>query len=195
MDWLSQLPFYGAVHSAVARLTSRERLMALGLGAVALVLAPLQTYAWSQDAFTDYVAAHGELEAAQQAQFRSRTGSAISRVNTQIERIRAWSWRAPSAEIGRVMLEDQILTLATKAGLSGVSVKSSTDLIRIGDLNLTRVEMDAKLDWPRLNAFLAALHDTGKGVVVDTFQTTEDNPPQVQLVMALPLNLAKENGV
>jgi hypothetical protein len=178
-----------ALVPAIQRLSPRERLLIGSLGAIALVLIPLKAYDWQQSGSTEAQEAQLDLESARQA---AQNGVALA-INRQLaiqrKQVRNWAWTAPSLPIGRVLLENQVATLALQAGLKGLDVKSADTVENVGGLNFVELDVSAVFDWITLAKFLDGVGAMNKGVIISSISEPDDAPPKVQVVLRLPLVL------
>jgi hypothetical protein len=91
---------------------------------------------------------------------------------------------------GQVILADAVGGVASGAGLTDPQIKASDQAVRVGDVYLSKVELQAPYDPASLAKFLQGMDDTGNGFLVDTLAIQNDGPtPRLRLVLNLPLTL------
>ena len=181
-NWTLKLPFADAFQ----RLSARERLLVMLALMAALIMAPLKAYDWADHAQEGYLQAALDLAAARQSTASGHNGLAGQLADTRSE-IRGWSWMAPSASVGQVILQDEIAKLAKGAGMTEVDVRAIPGMDRVGGVDFVKVELTAAFSWPTLTHFLSDLAAPQKGFMVETMTIQGDAPARVRMVLRLPL--------
>ena len=172
--------------ASMRRLTSRERLLVAGLALVGFIMVPLKSYEWQQTAMSEYANAQADLLAAREGVRRDPGQGALRQILAQRARLRSWSWAAPSRSVGRVLIENQVVKLALKAGILAPDVKAG-DVLDMGEVELVPIELNARFDWITFSKFLASLDDAGKGVIIDSFSVSSDLTPSAKLKARFPI--------
>lgn len=173
----------------IQRLSARERLLVASLGAIALVLLPLKALDWEQTGSTELTVAQVHLAGAQQAARGGQTLAFSKQILAQRRAIHSWAWMVPSRAVGRVLLENQIATLALQSGMTAPDVKTSDIVSTVGGLDFIRLDVSAPFDWLTLSKFLTALSDTKKGFLIDAISSSTDTSPKVRLVLRVPITV------
>ncbi len=176
-----------AASAQFARISARERKLLAGLALAALVVAPVKTFDWAQAAGERQVQAQQALDTALQAARGARGGGVQGQLAQQRKDIANWSWQAPSAPIGRVVAQDQITSIAIRAGMTGAEIKPADKIEKIGEVDFAKIEIDAPFAWPSFTAFLSGLAATGKGFMIDSLTVQDDVKPRLKLVLKLPI--------
>ena len=169
-------------------LSQRERLLVLSLGFIALTLAPLSAHGLAQGA-QDTVS-QARLTLSEQSAIQNATSPAHARaVQASAAQIASWGWKAPSASVGRVLVEQQINTLAMAAGMTSIDLTADEKLTKVGPLAFARIQVNADFNWTTLSAFLRALTKTDKAILVRSIAVNGEMPLKVQLVFDAAITL------
>lgn len=178
------------IDAQVARMKPRERKLVVGLGLVALVIAPIKAFDMAQTALERNLQARSELEAARQLAKGARGGGVQGQIAKQQQEIRSWSWQAASPAIGRVIIQDQIATLAAEAGMREPDIRSAEKIEQVGDVSLVRIDVAAPFTWASYTAFLASLNRIQKGFLIDSMVLEDDDQPRIKITLKLPMVVA-----
>jgi hypothetical protein len=170
----------------VGRIKPSERRLLVLLLLAGLLAAPIKTFDMVQAAAQRSADAQSALDATRKA-LRRGQGGITGQVNTQKAAVVDWSWRADSADVGKVVIQNQIADLADKAGLIGAEVKVADKLQTAGDVQLVSLEVTAPFTWPGLSGFLDGLQATGKGFILDQVQLPDDDKPRLKIALRAPL--------
>ncbi len=169
-------------------LSQRERLLVLGLGSVALTLAPLSAYSLAQTA-QDTVN-QARLAVSEQAAIQNTATPAQARaVQASAAQVAGWGWKAASPSVGRVLVEQQINTLAMASGMTAIDLTADEKLTAVGPLAFARIQVNADFNWTTLSAFLRALTKTNKAILVRSIAVNGEVPLKVQLVLDAAITL------
>lgn len=182
-----------AMDAQVARMKPRERKLVIGLGLVALVIAPIKAFDMAQTALERNLQARGELDAARQTAKGARGGGVQAQLERQRQEIRGWSWQAASPAIGRVIIQDQIAGLAAEAGMREPDIRSAERIEQIGEVSLVRVDVAAPFTWASYTAFLASLNRIQKGFLIDSMVLEDDDQPRIKITLKLPMVVVGED--
>jgi hypothetical protein len=174
------------VADLVGRIKPSERRLLGLLVLAALIILPLKAFSLVEAAQNRNDEAQTALAAVHQVLWRGQGGVA-GRVAGETAQVKAWSWQADSADIGKVLIQNDIATLANKAGMADVDVKVDDKLQSAGQVKLVSLEMTAPFSWPALSGFLTALDATGKGFILDQAQLPDDDKPRLKLLLRAPL--------
>jgi len=180
---------YIARFSAIAaKLSQRERLLLLLLAVAGLSLAPISALglveaqrARLETAKLDLLTRSTHQIGFSEQQFRA--------VKDQQMQVSAWGWKAKTPAVAQVLVEQQMTTLAMRAGLTAMSVDANKVLERKGPAAFVRVRVSADFRWETLTAFLVAISKTDKAFIVRSLTVTGDNPSKFQLVLDTAINL------
>jgi hypothetical protein len=165
-----------------AGLTRRERLLLGGLAIVALMLAPISAFNLAQGARETL--GLRQIDLIEQSSGRVGTSAAQQRAAKDASTLVAgWGWRAASPAVARVLLEQQIKTLAMTAGLTSIDITVDQSVQKKGPVGLMRAQVNADFSWPTFTDFLRALAKTEKAVMLRSVSVTGDMPVKVQIVL------------
>jgi hypothetical protein len=176
-----------SVSGYVQRMSRREKLLGGFMLLVVLVLAPLKAWDWSQSQMTSLTADKAALQAVvvqdNPVQIR-RTSRLLSQQRRQVQ---SWSWRSPSFDVARVLLEQEAAVAAVKAGVANPEVKSSDQPVMVGPARFVRVELSGPFTWPSFSALVQRLSSLGKGYIVDSVSVqSETDGGQFKLAVLMP---------
>jgi hypothetical protein len=187
----SELP--SALGAQLARVNPRERRMLAVLALVVGLAVPFKAFDYYQTAQGRKIEARAALDEQLQAARSVRADGVSGRVAQQRQEIRAWSWQASSAPVGRVLAQDRIAAIASHAGMTAdTEIKAADKIEHVGGIDLVRVDIDAPFTWGALSGLLAGLAETGKGFMVEAL--TIQDAPKPRLKMTLKLPMAPETG-
>lgn len=171
----------------MARITPRERRLLTILGLIALVVAPILTFTWAQDAQERNLAAREQVDQERQVQ-RSLSSSGVGgQAARQMAEIKVWSWPASTAQVGKVLAQDRIAAIAAHAGLTGAEIKASDKIEHVGGVDLVRIDIDAPFTWAGLSGLLTGLAETHKGFLVDAMTIDAGAKPLFKMTLKLPI--------
>jgi hypothetical protein len=187
MKSLPASDFTAAISAQFARVSPRERRLLAVLALAAIVAAPIKALDLYQQAQSRNLAARDQLSQALLAARSLRSGGVGGQLARQREEIKAWSWTAPSAAVGRVIAQDRIAAIATAAGMADAEIKAAEKIERAGGVELVKVDIDAPFTWANLSALLSGLSATGKGFVVDSLTIQDAPKPRLKMGLKLPM--------
>jgi hypothetical protein len=176
-----------ALPAFVQRLSGRERLLIGSLAMVGLVLLPLKAYDWQQTAAANFAGDQADLLSARQIARGEATTKLLSDLRARRREVLSWSWAAPTPTIGRVLAENEISTLALKAGMTTVETVSINGAQYFGGVELVKVELNATFDWKSMSEFFSELSALNKGFVLESIAVSEGTPKKLRIVLRLPL--------
>ena len=171
----------------VGRIKPSERRLIGLLVLAALAAAPVGAFDQAQKASRRNAAAQAMLDRTRQALRRTQGGVAGQIAQAQAE-VRTWSWTADNADVGKVLIQNQVIGIAEKAGLTDIEVKVADKVAEAGGVKLVSLEMTAPFSWSGLSGFLEGLEATGKGFVLDSVQLPDDDKPRLKVSLRAPLS-------
>lgn len=174
------------VAETMARMSANERRM---LGAFLLVLlaaAPIKAASWRQEAAARHESVQADLDRARLAAGRAN-GGVSTELSQQRADVRNWSWQAESVEVGKVLVQDRISSMAEAAGLTDVDVKLTDKTQPVGDLELVPMTLTANFTWAGLSGFITAMDAAGKGFILDTVEMPDNDKPRLKVALRAPL--------
>ena len=174
----------------LARVSPRERWLLAILGLALAVIAPVEAYGFYGKAQDRLAAAQEQLHTASQTARALRAGGVGGQLARQRDEIKAWSWAAPSAAVGRVIAQDRIAAIVTAAGMADAEIKAADKIEHAGGIDLVKVDIDAPFTWANLSGLLAGLSATGKGFVVDSLTIQDAPKPRLKVGLKLPMTTA-----
>jgi hypothetical protein len=177
-----------AVGAQFAKVSPRERRL-LGVLALAIAVAlPVKAFDYYQTAQARKLTARAELNTELQAARSVRADGVGGQLARQRQEIRAWSWQATSAPVGRVLAQDRIAAIAAHAGMAtDTQIKAADKIERIGGVDLVRVDIDAPFTWAGLSGLLVGLSETGKGFMVEALTIQDAPKPRLKMTLKLPM--------
>jgi hypothetical protein len=184
---LAAADFTTALSAPLARVTPRERRMLAVLALVALLVAPVMAYSWAQEAQDRNFNARQDLEAQRQAQRAVSAGGVGGQTARQMAEIKAWSWPASTAQVGKVLAQDRIAAIAVRAGLIGAEIKASDKIEHAGPVDMARIDIEAPFTWAGLSGLLAGLADTHKGFLVEALTIDAGTKPLLKMSIKVPI--------
>jgi hypothetical protein len=188
MKLLAVSELSSAVGAQVARVSPRERRLLAVLALAAAVAAPVKAFDYYQTAEARKLSARAELNSELQAARAIRADGVGGQLARQRQEIRAWSWQASSAPIGRVLAQDRIAAIAAHAGMStDTQIKAADKIEHIGGVDLVRVDIDAPFTWGSLSGLLSGLSATGKGFMVEALTIQDAPKPRLKMTLKLPM--------
>ena len=176
-----------ALSAQLARISPRERRLLAVLALAAVVVAPIESFDIYQKAQARNAAARDELSQARLTAQSLRSGGAGGQAARQREEIKAWSWTAPSAAVGRVIAQDRIAAIATSAGITDIEIKAAEKIEHAGGVDLVKIDIDAPFTWANLSGLLSGLSATGKGFLVDSLTIQDAAKPRLKIGLKLPM--------
>ena len=174
------------VAETMARMSAKERRLLGGLVLVLLAVAPIKAAGWREEAATRHETVAAELDRLRQATGRAN-GGVSSELAQQRAEVRNWSWQAESVEVGKVLVQDRISSMAEDAGLSEVDVKVAEKTETAGEVQLVPLTLTANFSWPGLSAFIASMDAAGKGFILDTVEMPDNDKPRLKVELRAPL--------
>ena len=182
-----------ALGAQIAKVSPRERRLLSILALAGALALPVKAFDYYQTAQTRKIDARAALNTELQAARAARADGVGGQLARQRQEIRAWSWQASSAPVGRVLAQDRIAAIAADAGMTAdTEIKAADKIEHVGGLDLVRVDIDAPFTWAGLSGLLAGLSETGKGFMVEAL--TIQDAPKPRLKMTLKLPMAAEPG-
>jgi hypothetical protein len=169
-------------------LTQRERILVIGLALIALALAPMSAWELAQRGRETTEQSRLELVDQTLRQHSVSRATLLEAQNT-VAQTRGWGWKAKSPSVGLVLVEQQINSLAMRAGLTSIDIATNKRLTQLGALKFVRLQVNADFDWITLTQFLSLLGKTDKAIMVRSVSVTGDMPAKVQLVIDAALSL------
>jgi hypothetical protein len=180
----------GLIPSSVSgfwdRLTQRERLL-LGAGALAvLILVPLKAHDWTEDKIVSYAAAD---DAARTARASAQTNYPALEVQAANELAHASSWalHAKSVQVARVLLEEECLSAALKAGVTDADVHSAETIDKAGQLSFVNLEITGTFSWTALQGIFANLSKAHHAFILDALEVPDGVKPKFRLELRAPV--------
>ena len=155
-------------------MSQRERLLAGFMLLVALILAPVKVYDWTQAEVAGLTADKASLQAAQSEDDPRQIRHTAEQLDAQSARVQAWAWRAPSFEVARVLLEQEVAVAALKAGMATPEVKAADQPEVVGPARFVRVELTGPFTWSSFAALNERLAASGKAYLVDNVAVTKE---------------------
>lgn len=168
-------------------MTGRERRLArfalcIMLGGAALAARDARDLASRR--LVEAEAAAGAREAIPQAKAQGRLAQDLALAEAEV---RAWTWEAPSPQVGRVSLERRLATMADAAGLRDVQVEGRPEVETLGGVMFVRLDITAEFDWQAVARLFSALDEANKGYLVDRFARTGADPEGLALSLRMPV--------
>ncbi len=183
------------------RLTPREKTMLLGLGIVALLVAPLPVLNWRDAQEEAYVQALSDRVQARADMSARRRVEASAADTAIVEDMRSWGFEATNVAVARVLLEQRATEAATEAGLSNVRVEVGEEAEAVGPTRWVDVTVRGDLRWGPVFRFLDLVSAWPEGFTVKGFGydpvNERRNPPtpgQMELVISAPVELIAAAG-
>jgi hypothetical protein len=170
----------------MARMSANERRLLGGLLLVVLAAAPIKAASMRQEAAARNETVQAELERVRQATGRAAGGVATELTQQRAE-VRNWSWQAESVEVGKVLVQDRISTMADTAGLTDVDVKVADKTEPVADIQLVPLTLTANFSWAGLSGFVAAMDAAGKGFILDSVEMPDNDKPRLKVELRAPL--------
>lgn len=174
------------IAETMARMSTNERRLLGGLVLVLLAAAPIKAASLRQDAAARHETVQAELDRARQAAGRANGGVGTELTQQRAE-IRNWSWQAESVEVGKVLVQDRISSMAEDAGLKEVDVKLGATTEAVGDVELVPMTLTADFSWAGLSGFVTAMDAAGKGFILDTVEMPDNDKPRLKVDLRAPL--------
>ena len=168
------------------RLTTRERLL-LGAAALAvLILVPLKAHDWADDRIIGYAAAS---DAARTARTSAETNYPALEVQAdgELARARSWALQAKSVQLGRVLLEEECLSAALKAGVTDADVHSAETIDKVGSLSFVNLEITGTFSWSALQGIFANLSKAHHAFILDALEVPDGPKPRFRLELRAPV--------
>lgn len=168
------------------RLSRRERLL-LGAGALAVsILLPLKAHDWAEEKVVSYAASS---DAARTARASGATNfpALEVRANRELARAGSWALRAKSVQVARVLLEEECLSAALKAGVSDANVHSAETIDKIGTLSFVNLEITGTFSWTALQGIFAGLSKARHAFILDGIEVPEGPRPRFRLELRAPV--------
>lgn len=178
-----------AIAAQLARISPRERRLLAVLAMAALVVAPLKAFDMAQQARDRNFTAQADLEKQRRAIHSVQAGGVGGQTARQRQEIKAWSWPASTAPVGRALAQDRIGSIAAAAGLTGAEVKAGEKIDHAGGVDLVRVNLEAPFTWGGLARLLTGLAETRKGFMVESLTIDDALAPKLRMVFKLPVAL------
>ena len=169
------------------RLTTRERLL-LGAAALAvLVLAPLKAHDWADEKIISYAAA---TDAARTARASAETNYPALEVQAddELARARNWALQAKSVQLGRVLLEEECLSAALKAGVTDADVHSAETIDKAGPRSFVNLEITGTFSWTALQGIFANLAKAHHAFILDGVEVPDGPKPRFRLELRAPVS-------
>jgi hypothetical protein len=180
--------FSSALGAQFAKVSPRERRLLAVLALAAALAAPVKAFDYYQTAQSRQVEARAALNTELQAAKAARADGVGGQLARQRQEIRAWSWQASSAPVGRVLAQDRVAAIAARAGLTAdTEIKAADKIDHIGGMDLVRVDIDAPFTWAGLSGLLAGLSETGKGFMVEALTIQDAPKPRLKMTLKLPM--------
>jgi hypothetical protein len=170
----------------MARMSANERRLLGGLLLVVLAAAPIKAASMRQEAAARNETVQAELERVRQATGRAAGGVATELTQQRAE-VRNWSWQAERVEVGKVLVQDRISTMADTAGLTDVDVKVADKTEPVADIQLVPLTLTANFSWAGLSGFVAAMDAAGKGFILDSVEMPDNDKPRLKVELRAPL--------
>lgn len=180
----------GPLDRVLAGRTPRERMLLLLVAALALGGGLYFSLSSALSARRDHAEAAEVLASAEQAAQRASRGGLAGRLEEAREEVRAWSWQAPSAEVGQVLAQRDMMRIASSAGLRDVRIEARIAMDQAGEVTLAPLDLRSKFEWRSLSGFMTALEGTGKGFVLDSVEMTDDREPELRILVRIPVMIA-----
>jgi hypothetical protein len=175
-----------SVYGMWDKLTRRERLL-LGAAAIAvLILLPLKAHDWTDEKIIGYAAA---VDAAQTARESATTNYPQLEVqtNSELARARSWALQSNSISVARVLLEEECLSAALKAGVNDADVHSSETIAKAGPLSFVSLEITGTFSWTNLQGLVANLAKAHHALILDGIEVPDGPKPRFRLELRVPV--------
>jgi hypothetical protein len=170
----------------MARMSANERRLLGGLVLVLLAAAPIKAASVREEAATRHETVQAELDRVRQATGRA-AGGVSTELTQQRTEVRNWSWQAESVEVGKVLVQDRISSMADSAGLTDVDVKLADKTEAVGEIQLVPMTLTANFSWAGLSGFVAAMDAAGKGFILDSVEMPDNDKPRLKVELRAPL--------
>lgn len=181
------LDLFAGLSAQFGKVSARERRLLAVLGLGLLLAAPIKAFDLYQNAQARNLAARAALDA-QLSQARTFSAGGVGgQLARERAQIRAWSWQAASAPVGRVIAQDRIAAIAAHAGMTDFEVKAADKIEHVGGVDLVKVDIEAPFSWRGLSFLLAGLGDTGKGFLVESLTIQDGAKPRLKMSLKLPM--------
>jgi hypothetical protein len=168
------------------RLTQRERLL-LGAGVLAVsILVPLKAHDWAEEKIVSYATA---TDAARTARASAETNypAVEVRANAELARAASWAMQAKSVQVARVLLEEECLSAALKAGVTDADVHSAETIDRVGTLSFVNLEITGTFSWTGLQGTFANLSKARHAFILDGVEVPDGPKPRFRLELRAPV--------
>jgi hypothetical protein len=167
-------------------LTQRERLLVIAAGLAASIFVPLKAHDWADERAIGYATAS---EAAQTAAASAATNYPALEVQAshELAKARSWAVQGKSVPIARVLLEEECLSAALKAGVTDAEVHSSETVDHAGPLSFVNLEISGAFTWPTLQALVANLSKAGHLFIVEEIEAPDSPRPRFRLAVRVPI--------
>jgi len=176
------------------RLSVREQVLVGGLVLVALIMAPLKAYDWSQDQLTALINDKTTLASLQAQDNGAQVRRMARQLSARQSEIKTWAWTSQSFAVARVVLESKLVAAAIQAGLVNPEVKSSPQPDVVSGINFIRVELTGAFTWTAFRIFMDSLTGLGKGFVVSSVEVQDDGTgPKFRFVALIPVVIERPN--
>lgn len=170
----------------MAKMSANERRLLGGLVLVVLAAAPIKAASMRQEAAARNDTVQAELDRVRQAAGRA-AGGVSTELTRQRAEVRDWSWQAESVEVGKVLVQDRISSMADNAGLTDVDVKLADKTEAVGDIQLVPMTLTANFSWAGLSGLVTAMDAAGKGFILDSVEMPDNDKPRLKVELRAPL--------
>lgn len=183
-----QVGIAGAASAAYARMTTRERALAAGLGLIVLIAGAVTSLDWAHAQQDRELAALTALQSQQQAQARAARGGLDQAGRVQLATAETWSLKAPDLWIARVRIEEQLAGAAAAAGIRepDIEVAAGADG-EAGAIPSVKAEVSGPYDKPSFVRLLAQVHAGPNAVLVEHVQVQATDDPRFKLTLLYPV--------
>ena len=176
-----------AVSAVLARMSPRERGLAVVLGLIVLVAAAVGVLDWAQAQQDRELAALAALQVRQDAALKAARGGMGRAERAQLVAAAGWSLQAPNIWIARVRIEEQLAGAAAAAGVKDPTIEVAAGVEGDGAVPAVKAEISAPYVKPAFVRLLQQVHAGPHAVLVERVQVQTVEDPRFKLTLLYPV--------
>ncbi len=170
------------------RLTRREQLLMAPPARAPRTFIPVKARYWGDQKEQNYAAAR-EAEQSAAAAADTNYPALEARAHNELDKAVSWALPVKSVPIARVVLEEECLAAALKAGVPNAEVHSSETVDPAGPISFVKLEISGLFTWPALQALAAGLVEADHLFIIDGIEVPDGAKPRFRLDLRAPIRV------